>query len=279
MTTQLNEQPNPPVPPKPGHPSTIVGVGASSGVQEFVSAEGRYTLKEDVFLGGVEPIGMMNPVGTSVSLIFVKFKHSNAKSGILSNLSTSNKEGKDRSDSPNENQSQPITVIVEDDIDDTKSTFTEVNGTDSPTPGMVTRQTSSFSLKKASPFSSNDKSKDKEKEKEKDKDEDQGFSLFANTRRKKSKNNIAKTNSSLVTKIVAHQHLAKILASKQNDETYVFYNVGKSFIWSDLHNPTVNFIDTILYLINTNKLFLYFRKLSHKFSLQKLIPLVMISML
>ncbi|OZJ04205.1 hypothetical protein BZG36_02977 [Bifiguratus adelaidae] len=47
------------------------------------------------------------------------------------------------------------------------------------------------------------------------------------------KNNIAKTNSSFVNRIITNDALAKILASRTSDDAYLFFNVGKSFVWMD----------------------------------------------
>ncbi|KAL1920333.1 uncharacterized protein VTP21DRAFT_1479 [Calcarisporiella thermophila] len=64
--------------------------------------------------------------------------------------------------------------------------------------------------------------------------EDSSFFSFGSGRRKKPKNNITKTNSSFVSRIDTHPSLARILASKTNENTYLFYNLSKSFYWADL---------------------------------------------
>ncbi|KAI8584751.1 hypothetical protein K450DRAFT_217839 [Umbelopsis ramanniana AG] len=50
---------------------------------------------------------------------------------------------------------------------------------------------------------------------------------------RKPKNSITKTKSSFVNKIVTNEHLAKVLAARTSDDSYLFYNVGASFIWMD----------------------------------------------
>jgi spore germination protein YaaH len=60
---------------------------------------------------------------------------------------------------------------------------------------------------------------------------------------RKPKTNITKTNSSFVQKIITNDQLAKILMSRTNDDTNLFYNCGTSFIWMDASgNPKVSSI-------------------------------------
>ncbi|KAF9383738.1 hypothetical protein BGX21_001508, partial [Mortierella sp. AD011] len=61
-----------------------------------------------------------------------------------------------------------------------------------------------------------------------------GFSSFFSGKRKKPKNNIAKTNSTFVAKITTNENLSKILANRVNEDVYVFWNIGRTFSWSDL---------------------------------------------
>ncbi|KAF9434461.1 hypothetical protein BGZ76_007983 [Entomortierella beljakovae] len=61
-----------------------------------------------------------------------------------------------------------------------------------------------------------------------------GFSAFFGGKRKKPKNNIAKTNSTFVAKITTNENLSKILASRVNEDVYLFWNTGRTFSWSDL---------------------------------------------
>ncbi|KAF9911202.1 hypothetical protein EC991_004426 [Linnemannia zychae] len=62
-----------------------------------------------------------------------------------------------------------------------------------------------------------------------------GFSSLFGGKRKKPKNNIAKTNSTFVSKITTNENLAKILASRMNEDVYIFWNTGRTFTWSDLN--------------------------------------------
>ena len=44
---------------------------------------------------------------------------------------------------------------------------------------------------------------------------------------------MAKPNSAFVSKIVTNEHLAKILAIKQSETFYLFFNTGKAIVWTD----------------------------------------------
>lgn len=68
-----------------------------------------------------------------------------------------------------------------------------------------------------------------------------GFSSFFAGKRKKPKSNIGKTNSTFVAKITTNENLAKILASRVNEDVYLFWNTGRTFTWSDLgQKPNVS---------------------------------------
>ena len=64
-------------------------------------------------------------------------------------------------------------------------------------------------------------------------------------KRKKPKNNIAKTNSSFVSRIITHETLAKRLSERKNDDIFAFVNVSRAFEWLDLTTqdrvPLLNF--------------------------------------
>lgn len=53
-------------------------------------------------------------------------------------------------------------------------------------------------------------------------------------KRKKPKNNIAKTNSSFVSRIITHETLTKRLAERKSDDIFAFCNVSRAFEWLDL---------------------------------------------
>ncbi|GAB5585362.1 hypothetical protein Unana1_00262 [Umbelopsis nana] len=61
-------------------------------------------------------------------------------------------------------------------------------------------------------------------------------SLFGRSNKhnpRKPKNSITKTKSSFVNKIISNEQLAKVLAARTSDDSYLFYNIGTSFVWAD----------------------------------------------
>lgn len=56
---------------------------------------------------------------------------------------------------------------------------------------------------------------------------------FPTFNKKPAKKTTAKPNSAFVSKIVTNEHLAKILAIKQTETFYLFFNVGKALVWTD----------------------------------------------
>jgi len=56
-------------------------------------------------------------------------------------------------------------------------------------------------------------------------------------KRKKPKNNIAKTNSSFVSRIITHDNLQKRLTERKQDDVYAFVNVSRGYEWLDLTTP------------------------------------------
>jgi hypothetical protein len=53
-------------------------------------------------------------------------------------------------------------------------------------------------------------------------------------KRKKPKNNIAKTNSSFVSRIITHENFQKRLIERKHDDVFAFVNVSRAFEWLDL---------------------------------------------
>jgi len=56
-------------------------------------------------------------------------------------------------------------------------------------------------------------------------------------KRKKPKNNIAKTNSSFVSRIITHETLPKRLADRKSDDVYAFVNMSRAYEWLDMTTP------------------------------------------
>jgi len=53
-------------------------------------------------------------------------------------------------------------------------------------------------------------------------------------KRKKPKNNIIKSNSSFVSRIIQHENLTKRLSERATEDLFVFANVNRAFNWLDL---------------------------------------------
>jgi len=56
-------------------------------------------------------------------------------------------------------------------------------------------------------------------------------------KRKKPKNNIAKTNSSFVSRIITPDNFQKRLTDRKNDDVFAFVNVSRAYEWLDLTTP------------------------------------------
>ncbi|KAF8246528.1 WD domain-containing protein [Wilcoxina mikolae CBS 423.85] len=52
--------------------------------------------------------------------------------------------------------------------------------------------------------------------------------------KKKPKSNIAKSNSSFVSRIITHENLTKRLAERQSEDLMVFANINRAFCWLDM---------------------------------------------
>lgn len=57
-------------------------------------------------------------------------------------------------------------------------------------------------------------------------------------KRGKPKNNIAKSNSSFISRVIVHEHLAKRMQEHQPEGIFVFANINRAFQWLDLSSPT-----------------------------------------
>ncbi|CAZ83306.1 unnamed protein product [Tuber melanosporum] len=53
-------------------------------------------------------------------------------------------------------------------------------------------------------------------------------------KRKKPKNNIAKNNSTFVSRIIPHENLAKRLAERNSEDLFIFANINRAFNWLDM---------------------------------------------
>ncbi|KAJ1340142.1 hypothetical protein BSLG_005229 [Batrachochytrium salamandrivorans] len=78
---------------------------------------------------------------------------------------------------------------------------------------------------------------------------------------KKVKPPLAKSTSQFVSKILANEHLARIISFRANETTYFFFNAGKSFFWADYacnaqQNPlsVIQFKDSVVSCHDANLL-------------------------
>ncbi|KAF9112698.1 hypothetical protein BGX27_002919 [Mortierella sp. AM989] len=226
---------------------------------EFVAAEGRYELCQDIFLDNVTA----HPaIPTHVSSVSVKYKDylgnlagkQGSAGDILSALDI------DRLDEQLKNLKAADERIADDDEnsaagnanatagrsgnfhgnlvnllpygDGSSGNKTPKNGMTSPPPQVITpgppplRDSTSFHRLSDQQLGSQQNRPSSASS--------AGFSSFFSGKRKKPKNNIAKTNSTFVAKITTNEHLSKILANRVNEDVYVFWNTGRTFSWSDL---------------------------------------------
>lgn len=54
------------------------------------------------------------------------------------------------------------------------------------------------------------------------------------SKRRKPKNNIAKTNSSFVSRLITNEALGKRLTERKTDDVFAFVNVSRAFEWLDM---------------------------------------------
>lgn len=57
-------------------------------------------------------------------------------------------------------------------------------------------------------------------------------------KRKKPKNNMAKSNSSFISRVIAHENLNKRLQDRPSDGLFAFANINRAFQWLDLSSST-----------------------------------------
>jgi hypothetical protein len=64
-------------------------------------------------------------------------------------------------------------------------------------------------------------------------------------KRKKPKNNMTKSNSSFISRVIAHETLNKRLQDRPNDGLFAFANINRAFQWLDLSSSSKVVITTI----------------------------------
>ncbi len=56
-------------------------------------------------------------------------------------------------------------------------------------------------------------------------------------KRRKPKNNMAKSNSSFISRVIVHETINKRLQDRPADGTFAFVNINRAFQWLDLSSP------------------------------------------
>ena len=56
-------------------------------------------------------------------------------------------------------------------------------------------------------------------------------------KRRKPKNNIAKSNSSFISRCIVHENMVKRLQDRPSDGFFAFANINRAFQWLDLSSP------------------------------------------
>jgi len=216
--------------------------------KDFIAAEGQYVLKREIYL---EPTTPNLTGGTLISLVSVKYKEYTSHRQSSSGDGTSTEPAGDNntlSNRPPSTDDSPLDNPAEDAADSVRSQPQLQNSQEPPSPTTTTYK-EPVSPGDASAIKSPTQNSFTSKQPlggnvpiptaiEGKRDDEGAFtSLFSAAKRKKQpKHSITKTNSSFVTKIITNENFAKILANRQNEDTYLFYNIGRTFCWTDLTN-------------------------------------------
>jgi len=57
-------------------------------------------------------------------------------------------------------------------------------------------------------------------------------------KRRKPKNNVAKSNSSFLSRAIIHEQLVKKLADRSGESAFAFANINRAMLWLDMDSPT-----------------------------------------
>ena len=67
-------------------------------------------------------------------------------------------------------------------------------------------------------------------------------------KRRKPKNNMTKSNSSFISRVIINETFSKKMADRPSDGTFVFANINRAFQWLDLSSPTkADYLTKILF--------------------------------
>lgn len=190
-----------------------------------IGSTGTYTLKEDIFLAtppphpSEAPITNLNPLSTApqptvagTKLSFVAIKYRSPPSHLYRNPTVSASNENQESDSRTSADTDQISV----------GKTTSGSNTSRSGDGVVPISAEKFGGGNASLSATG---KDAAK-------------------RKKPKNNIAKNNSSFVSRIIPHDNIVKRLADRKSEDLFVFANINRAFNWLDM--DSTNKVHTFL---------------------------------
>lgn len=68
------------------------------------------------------------------------------------------------------------------------------------------------------------------------------------SRRRKPKNNVTKSNSSFISRVIVNDNLSRKLIDRQSDGLFAFANINRAFQWLDMSSPTkvdINLVSAI----------------------------------
>lgn len=57
-------------------------------------------------------------------------------------------------------------------------------------------------------------------------------------KRKKPKNNMTKSNSSFISRVIVNEGLSRRLTERPNDGVFAFANINRAFQWLDMSSPS-----------------------------------------
>ncbi|CAO3583080.1 unnamed protein product [Absidia cylindrospora] len=70
---------------------------------------------------------------------------------------------------------------------------------------------------------------------------------YLHSPQRKPKNNLVKTKSSFVLRIIIHDRLTQVLANRTMEDSFVFFNVGTSFLWMDANGKPKDPLSRIVF--------------------------------
>ncbi|KAK9456672.1 WD40-repeat-containing domain protein [Dipodascopsis uninucleata] len=211
---------------------------------EFSTAEGQYKLREDIHLATPPPhpseVPILNPnplstapipvtAGVKLSLCSIKYRDAapgmyrtitttTTNNTLTSNESSSfNEENEDISEKGSVNGASRSRASDEKSVNGMLSSSLSSAGYGLSPELSIESKVNSLSTV-LSNVSSGNTGKDSSK-------------------RRKPKNNIAKSNSSFVSRITPHEHLTKRLSERSSEDVYYFANINRSFNWMDFASP------------------------------------------